>query len=91
MSESATGFPVDDATLVMLAASCRAANFDDGRSHLHDFLAMGEAEPIRKTLIDDADGVPIYEVEHASGEEPFSVADVIEALIAEIQRLREAI
>jgi hypothetical protein len=94
-----SGFPVDEATLVMLAEACRI-NPDLGRTTLHDFLDMGKRVKtvseggIEYGSIDEAleayegDGPPILDVEHEPGFEPYSPNDVILALIAEIERLR---
>ena len=85
-----TAFPLDDATLVMLAEACRI-NPDTGRTHLTDFLDMGSVEISREETgesVDGFDGIPVYEVEHAPGFEPFSPQHVIQTLVAEIQRLR---
>jgi hypothetical protein len=82
-------FPVDDVTLELLAASCRM-NPDTGQTHLMDFLAMGER--IKSEALIDQDGPgghPIYMVEHEPGYEPFTPHEVIEALVEEIQRLRD--
>lgn len=86
-------FPVDDATLVMLAEACRV-NEESGRSHLNDFLFMGSVEASRE-LLEEADeelagmaGAPVFLVEYEPGRAPFSPNGVILALIAEIQRLR---
>lgn len=83
-------FPVDDVTLVLLAAACEI-NEETGRTHLHDFLSMGNREKSR-TLenpdeVEDG-GVPIYFVEHEEGYGIFTEHDAILALVAEIQRLR---
>jgi len=83
-------FPVDDVTLVMLAASCLIAEGDD-RTHLHDFLSMGAREKSRTLLNEDEvedGGTPIYEVEHEEGYGIFTEHDAILALVAEVQRLR---
>lgn len=85
-----SAFPVDDVTLVMLAASCRIAEGDES-TRLHDFLSMGAREKTR-TLLNEEDvergGIPVYEVEHEEGYEMFSECDAILALVAEVQRLR---
>lgn len=92
-------FPVDDATLVMLAEACRI-NEELGRTTLHDFLHMGSrvrsAEDETGTVhatVDEAveaseEAVPVIYVEHEPGFEPYSEHGVILALVAEIQRLR---
>lgn len=84
------GFPLDDATLVMLASACEI-NPDTGRTHLLDFLAMGERVKSVTDItheIGDGEGAPVYFVEHEEGYAPFSPHDVIAALVAEVQRLR---
>ena len=86
MTADPTGFPVDDATLIMLAAACEI-NPDTGRTHLSDFLDMGTRETSRE-LVDDIDDIPVYEVKYEPGYEPFSPHHVIQCLVAEIQRLR---
>lgn len=86
------GFPTDAATLHMLAAACRI-NPDTGRTHLLDFLSMGERVG-SSTLIGAGEGTwmgdaPVYGVEFEEGYEPFGPNDVILALVEEILRLRE--
>ena len=52
---------------------------------------MGSVEISREETgesVDGFDGIPVYEVEHAPGFEPFSPQHVIQTLVAEIQRLR---
>jgi hypothetical protein len=90
-----TDFPLDDATLVMLAAACEI-NPDSGHTELHAFLDMGTRIKTQ-TLVDEGDpdiggmpGAPVYEVEYEAGFAPFSENDAIRALVAEIQRLRAA-
>jgi hypothetical protein len=87
-----SGFPVDDATLVMLAAACEV-NPDTGRSHLLDFLHMGTQEKSREDVSHEVggeigEGVAFF-IEYEEGAAPFSPHDVIRALVTEIQRLRE--
>ena len=83
-------FPLDDATLIMLAASCDI-NEDTGRTHLGDFLAMGER--VKTSTLENPDdvedgGIPVYFVEHEEGYAPFSPHDAIKALVGEVLRLR---
>lgn len=82
-------FPVDDATLVMLAEACRI-NPDLGRTTLHDFLDMGSRVASSEQIDDGDEGAPVYLVEHEPGYAPYSPNQVILALVAEIQRLRES-
>jgi hypothetical protein len=85
-----SGFPLDDATLMMLRAACEI-NPDTGRTHLHDFLSMGERV---KSMTDETpedwdDHAPrVYFVEHEEGYEPFSEHQAIRALVDEVLRLR---
>lgn len=86
MSDEQTfSFPVDDVTLAMLQAAC-AADPADGRSHLFDFLDFGALENTRTEI-----GPATFEVTYEPGRAPWSVHEVITALILEIQRLRGAI
>jgi hypothetical protein len=78
-------FPVDDTTLVLLAAACQM-NPDSGHTELMTFLDMGTRVK-SETLIEGGE-VPTYFVEHEPGYEPFSPHEVIRALVAEVQRLR---
>jgi hypothetical protein len=82
-------FPVDDATLHLLIAACQV-NPDTGRTHLLDFLAMGERVKSVTDLSDEFEegGAPIYFVEHEPGYEPFGPHDALVALAEEILRLR---
>lgn len=82
-------FPVDDATLVLLAAACEI-NPDTGRTHLQDFLMMGAREKSREDITHefDGDGPPVFVVEYEEGYRPFTEHAAIKALVTEIQRLR---
>jgi hypothetical protein len=87
-------FPVDNTTLALLEAACNI-NPDTGRTHLMDFLSMGEEVKSRTLLMEEGDlglGIvaPVYEVEFEEGREPWSVNSVILALVAEVRRLRES-
>lgn len=79
-------FPTDETTLTLLIAACQI-NPDTGRTHLQDFLHMGTRVK-SETLISEVDGVPVYEVEHEKGYEPFSEQDVIVTLAEELLELR---
>jgi hypothetical protein len=81
-------FPLDSATLLLLRAACEI-NPDTGRTHLHDFLSMGER--VKSATLLDAEGPfghPIYEVEFEDGYAPFSEHSVISTLATEVLRLR---
>jgi hypothetical protein len=84
-------FPLDSATLVMLAASCEI-NPDTEQTHLHDFLDMGtrikSQTDITAQVFGEEGGTPVFEVEYEEGYEPFSPQHVIRELVAEILRLR---
>ena len=87
---SVRSFPVDRATLTLLRAACEI-NEDTGRTHLQDFLQFGAVETDRVLLNEDEveeDGIPIYEVYHEPGTEPWSEHGVIVSLVDEILRLR---
>lgn len=90
MSE-AVEFPLDDATLIMLAASCEI-NEETGRTHLHDFLDMGarvkSSTDITERVFGEEGGLPVYEVEFEDGFAPWSPHDAIRALVTEVLRLR---
>lgn len=83
-------FPLDDATLVMLASACEI-NPDTGRTHLLDFLDFGSQVKTSTDISEEFgdDGPAVYLVEYEDGACPFSPHDAIKALVAEVQRLRE--
>ena len=88
--EAQQPFPLDDATLVMLASACEI-NPDTGRTHLMDFLDMGSRIAARELVSgQDDDGSPVFEVTYEDGFAPFTAHDAIRALVKEIQRLRLA-
>ena len=99
MSGRVSDFPVDEATLVLLAEACRI-NPERGRTTLQDFLHMGSRvsrvedeggdvyATVDEALAASDGGTPILTVEHQPGFQPFSEHDVILALVAEIERLR---
>ena len=73
-------FPTDEVTLTMLREACRIQH--DGRSHLYDFLNMGAraAETVHHVDYDEV----VYE----AGMAPWSVQQVVVALVNEIEVLR---
>lgn len=82
------GFPLDDATLVMLRSSCEI-NPDNGQTNLLAFLHMGSRVEHATDISDEVDAAaPVYFVEYEEGAEPFTVHAVIVALIDEVFRLR---
>lgn len=81
-----SAFPVDPTTLILLNAACEM-NPDSGHTELTTFLSMGER--IKSQTLVGEGTIPIYEVKFEDGHEPFTPHDVIQALVAEIQRLRE--
>lgn len=87
---AAADFPLDDATLILLAAACEI-NPDSGHTELHSLLGMGAVVKSSEDItheIGDGEGAPVYYVEYEEGREPFSETQVIRCLVAEIQRLR---
>lgn len=76
-------FPTDPVTLGALAAACEPDD-GDGRSHLFDFLDFGAVEKTRTEIEPD-----VVEVTFEEGREPYSVHEVILALLAEIDRQRD--
>lgn len=87
MEATVAEFPLDDATLVMLAAACEI-NPETGQTHLMDFLHMGAVETEREEIDDGMGGAPVFEITYAPGAEPFSPQQAIRALVEEVQRLR---